>query len=65
MPTTPCYWEESVYGKFKETTPQDAPASLGNYVITISYHDANFFHNAITGRLVAGVLHMLNKTHAH
>ena len=30
--------------------------------MTISYHDANFYHNFITGRSVIGVLHMLNKT---
>jgi hypothetical protein len=35
---------------------------LGKHVVTISYHDANLYHNLITGRSVTGVLHMLNKT---
>ena len=45
-----------------ELTPEDAPTLLRKHVITISYHDANLFHNVITGRSVTGVLHMLNKT---
>ena len=49
-PTTPCDWEESVYSKVKELIPEDAPSPLGNYVVTISYHDAKLFHNVITGR---------------
>ena len=62
MPSTPCDWEESVCGKVKEFTPHNAPASLGKYDVTISYHDANRFHNVITGQSVVGVLHILNKT---
>ena len=38
------------------------PAPLGKHVVTISYHDANLFHNVMPGRSVTGVLHMLNKT---
>ena len=62
IPTTPYDWEESVYGKVKELTPHDAPTPLGKHVVTISYHDANLYHNLVTGRSVTGVLHMLNKT---
>ena len=58
--TNPHDWEELVYGKVKELTPHDAPASLGKDVVTISYYDANLFHNSITGRSVTGALHMLN-----
>ena len=60
--TTPCNWEESVYGKIKELTPHYAPAPQEKHVVTISYHDTNLFHNVISGRSVTGVLHMLNKT---
>ena len=47
--TVPCDWEESVHGKVKELTPEDAPTPLGKHVVTISYHDVNLFHNVITG----------------
>ena len=60
-PTTLHDWEESVYGKVKEHTPHDAPVQLVKHVVNISYHDANLFHNVITGRSVAGVLHVMNK----
>ena len=42
MPTTKCDCEESVYGKVKKLTPHDAPAPVGNHVVTISYHYSNF-----------------------
>ena len=61
MLTTPCDWEESVCGKVKELTPEDAPTPLGKHVVTISHHGANLFHNVMTGQSVRGVLHMLNK----
>ena len=62
IPTIPYDWEESIYGKVKELTLHDAPVLLGKHVVTISYHDANFCHNLITGRSFTGTLHMLNKT---
>ena len=55
-------WEESIYGEVTELLPEDAPQPLGKSVTTISYHDANLYHNVITGRSVTGVLHFLNKT---
>ena len=55
-------WEESIYGEVTELLPEDAPRPLGKSVTTISYHDANLYHNVITGRSVTGVLHLLNKT---
>ena len=55
-------WMYTVYGDVKELVPQDIPEPLGNPVVTISYVDANLFHDIITGRSVSGILHMLNKT---
>ena len=54
-------WEKSVYGEVKELLPDDAPRPLRKEVVTISYHDANLCHNAITGRSVTGVIHFINK----
>ena len=55
-------WEESVYGKVSEVLPADAPEPLGKFAVAISYHDANLYHNVLTGRSVTGVLHLVNKT---
>ena len=55
-------WEESVCDKVKELIPYDAPAPLGNHVVTIRYHNVNLCHNVTTGRSVTGVLLMLSKT---
>ena len=42
--------------------PHDSPEPLGNYVVTIIYHDENLCCDVITRRLVIGVLRMLRKT---
>ena len=42
-------WMYTVYGDVKELVPQDIPEPLGNPVVTISYVDANLFHDIITG----------------
>ena len=55
-------WMYTVYGDVKELVPQDIPEPLGKCVVTVSYVDANLFHDIITGRSVSGILHMLNKT---
>lgn len=49
------------YGKVTELLPTDALQPKGKHVTTISYHDTNLYHNVVTGRLVTGVLHFLNK----
>ena len=55
-------WEESVHGKVSEVLPADAPEPSGKFVVTISYRDANLYHNVLTGRSVTGTLHLINKT---
>ena len=53
--------ENSVCGYVSEVLPTDAPEPLRSYVVTTSYHDANFYHNVLTGRSVTGVLRLVNK----
>jgi len=55
-------WEYSVYGKVKEVIPNDIPEPLGKPVMTTTYHDANLYHDLMTGRAVTGILHFLNGT---
>ena len=39
---------------------EDAPEPLGKPVTLTHYVDANLFHDALSGRSVMGILHMLN-----
>ena len=52
----------SVYRKVNKLIPNDIPEPLGNAVTTITYCDANLFHDLLTGRSVMGILHFLNLT---
>jgi hypothetical protein len=51
-----------VYGNVQELLPRDAPKPLGKTVTTITYTDADLYHNILTGRSVTGILHMCNHT---
>jgi hypothetical protein len=55
-------WCHSIYGKVEELHPKDAPKPLGNKVVTVTYTDANLYHDMITGRSVTGILHLCNQT---
>jgi hypothetical protein len=55
-------WCRSVYGNVQELLPKDAPKPLGTAVTTITYTDANIYHNIITGRSVTWILHLCNQT---
>ena len=55
-------WLYTVYGGAQEQIPHDAPEPLAKEVITITYEDANLYHDMITGRAVTGILHMINGT---
>jgi hypothetical protein len=49
-------WCHSVYGNVEELVPKDAPKPLGKPVTTITYTDANLYHDMVTGRSVTGIL---------
>jgi hypothetical protein len=51
-------WCHTVYGKIEELIPRDTPKSLGKAVATITYIDANLYHDMVTGRFVTGILHL-------
>jgi hypothetical protein len=55
-------WERSVDGNVSEMLPSDMPKSLGKYITLTHYDDTNLFHDIVTGHLVTGILHLLNKT---
>jgi hypothetical protein len=55
-------WERTVYRGAKETVPKNAPDALGKEVDTILFHNANLYHDIITGRSVTGLIHFLNRT---
>ena len=52
----------STYGEVTELLSEDAPEPLGKHVTLTHYVDANLFHDALTGRSVTSILHMLNAT---
>jgi hypothetical protein len=55
-------WAYTVYGNSKELLPKDAPEPLGKYVTLSHYVDANLMHNITSGKLVTGILHIVNNT---
>jgi len=55
-------WEHSCHADAKEEVPLDAPAPKGKPVTVTSFFDANLYHDLISGKSVAGILHQLNKT---
>jgi len=61
LPTKEHEWS-SVYGEVQELLPDDAPPPLGKQVTLTHYVDANLFHDALSGRSVTGILHMMNAT---
>jgi hypothetical protein len=55
-------WCYSVYGTVNELLPLDALKPLGKSVTTVTYTDANLYHDMLTGRSVTGILHFCNQT---
>ena len=55
-------WSKSVYGDSKESIPHDATIPLGEWVTLSHYVDANLMHDMVSGKSVAGILHLANKT---
>jgi hypothetical protein len=62
LPSQDFDWCYSVYGNVKEVLPKDLPRPLGREVTIITYTDANFYHDILTGRSVTGILHLCNQT---
>ena len=62
LPEQEFEWCQSVYGNVKELLPTDAPRPLGNSVTTVTYTDANLYHDILTGRSVTGIIHLCNQT---
>ena len=55
-------WENTPYAGSTEEMPTDAPTPKGKTVQLITYADANLFHDALSGKAVTAVLHLMNKT---
>jgi hypothetical protein len=51
-----------VYRHVEELTPRDTPIPLGKAVTTITYTDANLYHDMLMGRPVTGFHHLFNQT---
>ena len=49
-------WKELACGKVEEVIPADDPELLGNYLVAISYHNANLNYSVITSKSVTEVL---------
>jgi hypothetical protein len=62
LPTQNFDWCHSVYGNVNELIPKDSPKPLGKPVTTITYTDANLYHDMLTGRSITGILHLCNQT---
>ena len=58
----PGTWDYSVYGKGTEEVPNDVPETKGKEVQLTHYVDANLYHDWVSGRSVAGILHFINQT---
>ena len=52
----------SIYGDISEELPKDMPMPCGKLVITTTHEDANLYHDYLTGRLVTGIIHLVNQT---
>jgi hypothetical protein len=55
-------WFYTVYSGAEEELPRDAPPPKGKRVQTVSWVDANLYHDLISGKAVTGILHAFNKT---
>jgi hypothetical protein len=53
-------WCHSAYGNVEEILPKDSHKPLGKVVTTITYTNANLYHDIIS---VIGILHQLKQMH--
>ena len=54
--------ENSIYSNVTEIVPHDAPPPKGLPVIITTYVAENQYHDLTTGKLVTGIIHLLNQT---
>jgi Reverse transcriptase (RNA-dependent DNA polymerase) len=62
LPVQEFDWADTVYGKVREEIAKEIPEPLGNPVVSVTYADANLYHDMLTGRSVTGILHFCNQT---
>jgi hypothetical protein len=62
LPNQEFDWCHTVYGKVEDLLPRDDPKPLGTMVTTVTYVDANLYHDMLTGRSKTGILHLCNGT---
>ena len=55
-------WSRTPYAGSKEEYPKNLPAARGKPVLSLSYVDANLYHDMLSGKAVTAVLHFLNQT---
>jgi hypothetical protein len=60
LPNQEFDWCHTVYAKVEELLPRHAPKTLGKMVTTVTYVDANLYHDMLTERSVTGILHLCN-----
>ena len=58
-------WAMTACSEGPEDTPSDAPEQSGEELVLTHHFDANLMHDVVTGKTVAGYLHLLNKTPIH
>jgi hypothetical protein len=62
LPNQDSDWCQTVYGKVEELLPREVPKPLGKMITTVTYKDANLYHDMLTGRSVTDILHLCNGT---
>jgi hypothetical protein len=62
LPDTPTEWDKSVCSDATEQLPHDFPTPLGKLVNLTHNVDTNLYHDWVTGRLVTGILSLMNQT---
>jgi hypothetical protein len=58
LPNQDFDWCQRVYG----SVPRDLPKASGKATTTVTYTDANWYHDLLTGRSETGILHLCNQT---
>jgi hypothetical protein len=54
-------WISYIYGNVYEDLPPDMPTPRAKLVQTLTYQDANLYHNLVTGRAMSGIIQLINQ----